>query len=126
MGRHRTIPGNGQTTIAVIFGPDRHALQAASLGMVTNTFSPMSAGRHSAGASPRGFVGDRGYGVNRMGGRTGPLQLFAGAAAAVKPIRAPKSSRLGANAGVSGQPGLPSTGTSALFGAGYAPAGWGG
>lgn len=123
--RRRTIPGNGRTTVAVVFGPDRQSIQAASLGMATNTFSPMSAGVHSPGASARGFVGDRGYGVNRMTGKSNPVQLFAGLAAAVRPIRDPRSARLGAGAGVSGQPGLPSTGTGALLGGGYAPRGWG-
>lgn len=125
MARRRTIPGNGRTTVAIVFGPDRQSIQAASLGMATNTWSPMSSGRHSPGGSAaKGFVGDRGYGVNRMGGRTDPLQVFTGAAAAIRPVRDPRSARLGAGAGVAGQPGLPSTGVSNPFT--YAALGWGG
>jgi len=111
MRRGQVIPGNGCVTTALVFGPDAHSLRlAGSMAIATNTFSPMAAGVHSPGASPRGFVGDRGYGVNRMTGRTDPVQFFAGAAAAVNPVRDPRSRRLGAGAGPSGQPGLPSTG----------------
>jgi len=126
VSRRRVIPGTGQTTLALIFGPDRQSVQAASLGMATNTFSPMSSGVHSPGGNNRGFTGDRGYGVNRMGGKSGPLQLFYGMAAAVNPVKAPRSARLGAGAMVSGQPGLPNTGRagSALPGAGFARPGW--
>lgn len=122
----RTIAGNVTKTIALIFGPDRQSIQAASLGMATNTFSPMSAGRHSPGASSRGFTGDRGYGVNRMSGRSNPLQFFAGAAAAVRPVGQPGSKRLGARSGVSGGSGLPSTGSGiGMPGGAFAPRGWG-
>lgn len=130
----RVIPGNGRTTIALVYGPDRQSISlAASMAIANNTFSPMAAGVHSPGASARGFVGDRGYGVNRMTGRTGPQQLLAGAAKAVDPLRDPMSRRLGLGAGVSGQPGLPSTGQdnsgSPLAWLGYgqmSAAGWGG
>lgn len=107
----KVIPGNGRTTVALVFGPDAHSLRlAGSMAIATNTFSPMAAGVHSPGASARGFVGDRGFGVNRMGGRTDPLQFYAGAAAATAPVSDPLSRRLGLGAMTSGQPGLPSTG----------------
>lgn len=100
---------NSQPVLAQINGPDAFATQAASLGLATLTYSPMSAGVHSPGASPRGFVGDRGYGVNRWAGRTPyPVQQFQYPPA---PIADPMSQRLGIGAGVAGQPGLPNTGT---------------
>jgi len=106
--RRRVIPGNSRVVTAVYTVPDQWSVQAASLGMATNTFSPASTGIHSGGASARGFVGDRGYGVNRWAGETTyPLQHFR---AAVAPIADPLSQRVGLGAGVSGQPGLPSTG----------------
>jgi len=105
--RRRVIPGNTQTVTAVIATPDRWSIQAAGLGLATNTFSPMSAGRHTTG-TPRGFTGDRGYGVNRWAGRTTyPLQAFR---SAIGPVANPRSKRVGAGAMASGQPGLPSTG----------------
>lgn len=108
----KVIPANGRTTIAVVFGPDAHAVRlAGSMALATLPFSPMAVGVHSPGASAKGFVGDRGYGVNRMTGRTDPVQFFAGAAAATRPIQDPKARRLGIGAMPSGQPGLPSTGT---------------
>jgi len=104
----RTIPGNARVVTAVYAVPDAFAVQAASLGMVTNTFSAASAGRHSPGASARGFVGDRGYGVNRWAGRTTyPLQTFG---QAIVPVADPSARRLGIGAMTSGQPGLPGTG----------------
>lgn len=107
MGR-RCVPGNARVTTALVFLPDAWSMQAASLGAVTNTYSPAAAGVHSPGAGTRGFVGDRGYGVNRASGAgLEPIQRFAGLAA---PVITPKSQRLGAGAGVAGQPGLPSTG----------------
>ncbi|GAA4699787.1 hypothetical protein [Phytohabitans rumicis] len=111
MGK-KVIPGNGRATIALIFGPDAHALRlAGSMALATLPFSPMAVGVHSPGGSNKGFTGDPGYGVNRMGGRTDPMQFFAGAAAATKPVRDPKSRRLGIGAMPSGQPGMPGTGT---------------
>lgn len=110
-GRRRAIPGNGEKVIATIFGPDRWAVQAASLGAATNTSSPMSVGRHSPGGSALGFVGDRGYGVNRWAGADpramGTRQNLAAPSA---PVRNPRNKLLGIGAGVSGQPGYPSTG----------------
>jgi len=104
----RTIAGNSRVVTAVYAVPDQFAVQAASLGMVTNTFSEASAGIHSPGASARGFVGDRGYGVNRWAGRTTyPLQTFG---QAIVPVSDPSARRLGIGAMTSGQPGLPSTG----------------
>jgi hypothetical protein len=121
MHRGQIIPSNGQVVTALVFTPDAHSLRlAGSMAIATNTFSPMAAGVHSPGASARGFVGDRGYGVNRMTGRSDPVQFFAGAAAAVRPVGDPRSRRLGVGAMVSGQPGLPSTGEQA----GGGPLGW--
>jgi hypothetical protein len=105
----RIIPGNGVVVTAVVYEPDRWAVQAASLGHMTNTNSPAS-----AGVGTRSW-GDAGYGVNRMTGRTAPLQAFAGA---IMPILRPQARRLGMQAGVSGQPGLPNSGTDA------GPAAW--
>lgn len=107
MGQRR-IPGNARVTTGVVFDPDPFSIQAASLGMATSTYSPMSAGIHSPGAGDRGFVGVQGDGVNRWAGAGPlPLQQFGGLLA---PITVPGSQRLGAGAGPSGQPGLPSTG----------------
>ena len=104
----RRIPANTRVATALVADPDRFAQQNASLGVMTNTFSPGSAGRHSPGASPRGFVGDRGFGVNRWSGRTTyPYQTYGHA---ISPVVDPRSQRLGLGAGVAGQPGLPSTG----------------
>jgi hypothetical protein len=111
----QVIRGNGQPTVAWIFGPDAFARHAAALGVFTNTFSPASAGVHSPGATARGFTGDRGYGVNRFAGRTRQIQPLGGAA---RPVVEPGSRRLGAGYGASGQPGMPSTGADA---SGYAP-----
>jgi hypothetical protein len=104
----RKIRANTRVATSIVTDPDPFALQAASLGVMTNTFSPGAVGVHSPGASAKGFVGDRGYGVNRWSGRTTyPLQHWAGA---IKPIQDPTAQRLGLGAGVAGQPGLPSTG----------------
>lgn len=104
----RRIPGNARVTTALVYDPDPFSVQAASLGLVTSTYSPASAGVHSPGAGTRGFVGDPGFGVNRSAGAGGaPMQHFRGA---IAPIALPDSQRLGLGAGVSGQPGLPSTG----------------
>jgi hypothetical protein len=107
-GRRRVIPANTRVATALVAGPDAFSVQAASLGAMTNTFSLGSVGRHLPGASPRGFVGDRGFGVNRWAGRTTyPLQTFGQAA---MPVLDPSARRLGIGAGAGGQPGLPSTG----------------
>lgn len=104
----RVIRSNVRVTTAVVNDPDQFAIQAASLGVMTNTLSPGSVGVHSPGASRVGFVGDRGYGVNRWAGRTTyPLQHYGGATA---PVADPTAQRLGLGAGVAGQPGLPNTG----------------
>lgn len=104
----RVIPGNTRRVTVLSTVPDPFSVQAASLGLVTDTYSPASAGVHSPGAGTRGFVGDPGYGVNRWAGAgLSPLQHFAGL---IAPIKAPAAQRLGAGAGPSGQPGLPSTG----------------
>jgi hypothetical protein len=112
----RVIRGNGRKVIAWMFGPDAQSRQlATAMAVNTNTASPASVGVHGrtpgmGGASRMGYVGDRGYGVNRFAGRTDPLQFFAGAAAAIKPIADPRSRRLGVGAMTAGQPGLPNTG----------------
>lgn len=108
----RLIRGNARQETVTVYGPDAWSYQAASLGVATNPFGPMSAGRHTSG-TPRGYTGDRGYGVNRFAGATlFPLQSFG---SAIVPIAAPipSSQLLGFGAGVSGQPGLPSTGQDA-------------
>lgn len=105
----RTITARAVERRAVIGQPDRFALQIASLGVITNTLSPASAGIHGPTTQPRGFTGDRGYGVNRWAGRTSyPYQRYG---AAIVPIADPTAARLGIGAGVAGQPGLPNTGS---------------
>lgn len=110
----RTIKGNTVYDRVMRFVPDAFAVQAASLGLMTSTISPGSAGRHSPGASAIGFVGDRGYGVNRWAGRT-PYQQGAVQAIGqpIAPVGDPLSQRLGIGAMPAGQPGYPSTGTDA-------------
>jgi len=106
----RVIPANTKVVTAVVAGPDPFAVQAASLGVMTNTFSPAAAGIHTSG-QPRGYTGDPGFGVNRWAGKsTYPLQHFS---AAVVPIADPRSKRVGIGAGTSAQSGLPNTGTQA-------------
>lgn len=105
----RVIPGNARVVVGIATVPDRFGVQAASLGLMTHTASPASTGGRGGV-----FTGDRGFGVARWAGRLrGPLQLFHGAAA---PVAAPSAARVGLGAGVSGQPGLPSTGDSAADG----------
>jgi hypothetical protein len=127
----RKVRGNARATRAVYHVPDRWSLQAASLGVITNTFSPASAGIHSSGTS-RGFSGDPGFGVNRWSGEDPlPRQNFHIPPA---PIADPTARRLGIGAGAAGQPGMPSTGTTAgalgpLARMSYSPlgrTGWGG
>jgi hypothetical protein len=105
----RRIPDNGRPALAVVYGPGPLSVQlATTMAVATAPFSPMAAGRHSPGGTARGYSGDRGYGVNRFAGKLPyAVQNFYGAAL---PVRSPKSQRLGAGAGVSGQPGLPNTG----------------
>lgn len=100
----RIIHGNGRPISQWWFrDPDEYARGAArALATTINPASPASRG-------PAGTrVGLAGHGVNRAAGWTLPLQQFGGATA---PIRTPESLRVGIGAGVSGQPGLPSTGT---------------
>lgn len=101
----RTVRGNEHVVTTVVYGPgDRWSHQAASLGIMTNTMSPASRGTD--------YIGDRGYGVNRWAGATSyPLQMFG---TAVVPVAVPGSVGVGLGAGVSGQPGLPSTGNPTL------------
>lgn len=114
MAGGRTIRGNAVFDRVVRFVPDAFAVQAASLGLMTQTISPGSAGVHSPGASRLGFVGDRGYGVNRWAGRT-PYQQGAVQAIGqpIAPVGDPLSQRLGIGAMPAGQPGYPSTGMDA-------------
>jgi hypothetical protein len=108
----RVIPDNSHVALAVIYGPDAFSLQlAGSMAIANNTFSPMAAGRHNPSTQPRGYTGDRGYGVNRFAGKLNhAVQNFVGATA---PIADPKSRRLGFGAGTAGQPGLPNSGADA-------------
>jgi hypothetical protein len=127
-GGHRrgTLPGNGRPVTAWVYGPDIHSMRMASLGAYTNTLSPGARGTHLyPDASPYGYTGDPGYGVNRWAGHTTPVQNWYGL---VRPLSgaAAKGKRLGANAGVSGQPGLPSTGNDAGGLSGVSYAGYGG
>lgn len=106
----RVIRNNSQPVLAVIHPPDAMSVQlATAMAVATLPFSPMAAGVHTSGTA-RGFSGDPGYGVNRWAGRTPyAVQNFAGAGNPVRGVNA-RSKRLGAGAGVSGQPGLPNTG----------------
>lgn len=128
LGRKRTVPGTGQRFPAVVFGPDAWSVQAASLGFTSNTSSPASSGVHETGRTgPRIAAGLPGFGEARM---TGPIAYELGAYQAIgapsAPVSNPIGRKLGIGAGVSGQPGLPSTGDSAGFGVAGAPLGWGG
>ncbi len=103
--RRRVVPGNDRVTTAIVYQPDAFSLQAASLGAMTNTFSPGSRG----GAAAPGFIaGLPGFGVNRASGES-PYEMQRYREVA-QPVRDPDSQRLGAGAMPSGQPGLPSTG----------------
>lgn len=107
----RVIPGNVRTVAVATTVPDAWGVQAASLGLVTNTYSPASAGRHGPRPGAAGFTGDPGFGVNRWSGAGSDqvvVQPLMGPA--IAPVTDPESQRLGFGAGVSGQPGLPSTG----------------
>lgn len=105
----RIIPSR-DVIIAVLRGqPDRMAIQAASLGAMTNTISPGSRGRHEG--APSFFQGTNGYGVNRYAGawpyQSGAVQRIA---QPVAPIAQPISARVGIGYGPGGQPGLPQAG----------------
>jgi hypothetical protein len=96
----RVVAGRVAWVTTVATAPDAWAEQAASLGIMTNTFSPASSGHR--------YTGDPGFGVNRWAGRTiDAVQNFHGAAA---PVLHPGSTRLGIGAMTAGQPGLPNTG----------------
>lgn len=98
----RGFRGNGEKTVVTNYsGPDGYAV-AVSRGLATfwNTLSPASRG---PAGTRTGLVG---YGVNRAGAWTAPLQNFR---TAVRPVIDPMSLRLGIGAGVGGQPGLPNT-----------------
>lgn len=107
--RGRLVRSRDVVTTVIHARPDGFALQAASLGLMTGTFSPGARGRHDGAAGI--MTGDRGYGVNRMTGAiayaAGPVQQYGAAAA---PVLAPTSARVGFGAMSSGQPGLPNTG----------------
>lgn len=100
----RVVPGNGRPiTIWWYRDADGYGRGLArALAIVIATFSPASRG---PAPTP---VGVPGYGVNRATGYTSPQQLFGGA---TQPLRTPEDLRVGIGAGVSGQPGLPSTGS---------------
>lgn len=117
MFRRKVLPGNGQPVTTWVYGADIHAQRIASLGVYTNTFSPGNYGLHGPHDAARtGYTGDPGYGVNRFGGDIPPLQNWY---SLVAPLTHPKNKRLGAGAGVSGQPGLPSTGDTNNPGLGF-------
>jgi hypothetical protein len=98
----RVIPGNGHPIASWGYGADAMSRSlAGSMAAANNPFSPMAAGVR------RIFTGLPGFGVHEASTDVGPLQAFYGA---VAPISAPKSKRLGAQAGPSSQPGMPSTG----------------
>lgn len=101
MKRGRVIPGNLRRVVGLAAVPDRQSIQIASLGIATNTNSPMS-----AGIGLRAY-GDSGYGVNRAAGDYGPRQAFTGIPS---PIAYPGKYNVGMQAGPSDQPGYPSTG----------------
>lgn len=103
------IPDNSNVEAHIWYGPSQQSRElASSMAIATNTASPMSRGVPDNGV---GFIGDRGYGVNRFAGEIiYAVQNFYGVP---KPVVAPLDQRLGFGAGVAGQPGLPSTGQSA-------------
>lgn len=110
----RVIPSNGRVMATTYYVPDAFARQAASLGVATNTFSPMSTGTSAPGASSRGPMGLPGYGVNRFDGALAyQLGTKQDLHVPPQPILDPRSRRVGIGAGVSGQPGLPSSGDDA-------------
>lgn len=110
------IRRNQRIVAAQVNDPDQFSMHVATaMALYTNTFSPAAAGVEPSGT--RGFMaGDRGYGANRQGGLTSPLQFFVGAARAIAPVGDPKSRRLGIGALPSGQPGWPGTTTDANAG----------
>ena len=101
----RTVRGNEHLVTVVQYGPgDAWSHQIAGLGLMTNTFSPVARGSD--------YTGLPGYGVNRWAGATDyPLQRFG---TAVVPVAVAANPGVGLGAGVSGQPGLPSTGNPLL------------
>lgn len=105
----RVIKSNDRIETRLVGAPDPMSIQIASLGWVTNTFSPASAGIHSGG-QPRGFTGDRGYGVNRFSGAldraAGPVQPYG---PLTSPLTDPLANRVGLGAMVSGAPGFPNS-----------------
>lgn len=105
----RVIRSNDRVETRLVGAPDPMSVQIASLGYVTNTFSPASAGIHSGG-QPRGFTGDRGFGVNRFAGALdhaiGPIQHYGGL---TNPLHNPLAQRVGLGAMTSGQPGFPNS-----------------
>lgn len=101
----RKIPDNLRRVVAWVAGADAHSVAlASSLAVSGPTQSPMS-----RGAGRWQFTGLDGYGVNRFGGTTSPLQSFSGVA---HPVQRPQFTQLGMAAGSSNNA-LPSTGTGA-------------
>lgn len=101
----RTIRARWRPQVTIVNDPDAFAVQAQSLGMATLPQSPMS-----IGTGDRGYVGDLGFGLNgnKFSGDTLPhLALPAPA----QPVLTPSQLNVGFGAGVSGQPGLPNTGS---------------
>jgi hypothetical protein len=101
----RTIRGRWHPQVTIVNDPDAFALQAQSLGIATLSQSPMS-----MGTGDRGYIGDRGYGLNgnQFTGDTLPhLPIQAPA----QPVLTPSQTNVGIGAMVSGQPGLPNSGS---------------
>jgi hypothetical protein len=93
----KVYPSNTRAVSGLATVPDLQSRElVGALGLMTNTFSP---GSQSTYGMYSGVPGD---GVNRMTGRTSPLQFWAGAGAAVSPVSDPGKYSLGAQAGASG------------------------
>lgn len=102
----RTVKGQQHAQVTIINDPDRWSVQAASLGVATNAASPMA-----RGIRDRGFQLLAGFGLNgnRFAGDTLPhLPIHA----AQQPALTPSQYNVGIGAMVSGQPGLPNSGSS--------------
>jgi hypothetical protein len=100
---------NASAQIALTYGASAQAVQAASLGLATNTGSPMSRGTRTWG-------GDAGYGVHRFSGRLA-LDPHSPTAGAVSPVSSPlaASVRYGTGGGPSQPSGYPSAGAISNF-----------
>lgn len=109
--RGNKIPDNSHAVTTIVYGPSPESVElAASMAIANSPASPMASGVHSNGGGFASAV--QGYGVNRFGGKIPyAAQEFY---SAVRTSAEPLNLRLGYGAGVSGQPGLPSTGQSGM------------